>query len=379
MPFVVEVLKQHDKEIYRNETQTTRNAGADSTWGNLLTVNEALKLSKPSLVIVKCQFYAKHSQHTNVCCQESCIRIGFKNTATGEAYYCGSYGWSTYNTTGEYTYDFQGFIVLDAGTYDLIVDTSEYDCSYVGPEGFNNLYVGTVDLADLFKIINQKETHTVNSGARLEFGEVTIPPLTRTTSIGPLKNATVFIFIGVENKWWYGDCASSNCIGFQAYLDGEWITSPTRKFTSETYNTAAFHWAQIYKVIDPNVSHTVKFRFSNGTSSSQTATAHYGIIACPWIIPQDNYYNLINIEVPVGSTIYGAIEDMFMPANSKYAAIRSTNVINGEQNVSEFSQNPGETSPLNFNYTPEWYETEIKLGVKGLWNCVSRLAVDLRG
>jgi len=42
---------------------------------------------------------------------------------------------------------------------------------------------------------------------------------------------------------------------------------------------------------------------------------------------------LIDIEVPVGSTIYGAVEDFFKAAQAKYAAIRSVNVQNGVQNV----------------------------------------------
>jgi hypothetical protein len=218
---------------------------------------------------------------------------------------------------------------------------------------------------------------TAGAYSRTEFGQQTIPLLERTTLIGPLKYAMLFIFLGVEAKDWYGDGAASNYVGFQIYRDGVW-EAPTAKCDSQVENTAAFHWAQHWSLINARMTHTVKFRLSNGTSSSVTRRFHYGIIACPWIFPLNVYYDLIDIEVPVGSTIYMAIEDFFKTSQAKYAAIRSMNVQNGEQIVTEFSQ-AASANPLNFNYTPEWYETEIKLAVKGWGNCLSRIACDLRG
>jgi hypothetical protein len=188
----------------------------------------------------------------------------------------------------------------------------------------------------------------------------------------------LFVFIGEDGKDWYGDGAASNWTGFQIAVDGVWIGTPSAKFDGLVEDTAAFHWAQYWCLIDSNISHTVKFRLSNGQSTAQTRTFHCGVIACPWIFPSDSYYDLIDIEVPVGSTIYGAVEDFFKAAQAKYAAIRSVNVQNGTQNVTEFSA-AASASPLNFNYTPEWYETEIRLAVKGWGNCLSRLACDLRG
>jgi hypothetical protein len=232
-------------------------------------------------------------------------------------------------------------------------------------------------LADLWKVANWSQSVTAGAYSRAEFGAQTISPLARTTLIGPLKRAMLFVFIGEDGKDWYGDGAASNFTGFQIAVDGVWVT-PTAKFDGLVEDTAAFHWAQYWCLIDPTVSHQVKFRLSNGQSTAQTRTFHCGVIACPWIFPQDSYYDLIDIEVPVGSTIYGAMEDFFKTAQAKYAAITSVNVQNGVQNVQEFSA-AASANPLSFNYTPEWYETEIRLAVKGFGNCLSRIACDLRG
>jgi hypothetical protein len=377
MPFVVEVLKSHDSQPYTLPSGVKANPSANSTWQNILNAAGVLKLVKTSLVTIRAQITASHSENTNVCCQNSCVRISFVNSA-GTRYSVGGYGWRTYNTTATYTYDFYGFAVLPAETYDIVIDISAYDYAHVTNVGVNLLYIGVVDIADLWKVANWSQTVTAAARSRVEFGAQTISPLARTTVIGPLKKAMLFVFIGVDGINWYGDGAASNFAGFQIAVDGVWINTPSAKFDGLSEDTAGFHWAQYWCLIDPNVSHTVKFRLSNGTSSSVTRTFHCGVIACPWIFPSDSYYDLIDIEVPVGSTIYGAVEDFFKAAQAKYAAIRSVNVQNGVQNVTEFSA-AASASPLSFNYTPEWYETAITLAVKGWGNCLSRLACDLRG
>ena len=378
MPFVVEVLKKHDRRYYAKERAMTMNPSADNAWENLLTVSGALKLAKPSLVIINCQFTGTHNEHTNVCCQNSCVRIGFKDSA-GNQYNVGSYGKRTYNTTETWTYDFQGFAFLPAETYDLLVDIAAYDYSYVKNLGFNRLYVSSADLEDLAAITQRIKTETVAAKSRKLLETVNIDIPIRNSVIGPINKAMLFIFMGVDAKWWYGDGAASDWIGFQFGIDGAWIAVSKREMTTYMELTKTFHWAQYWTLVDAGKTHNISFRFSNGTDSSQTATAHYGVIACPWLIPQDDWYELIDIEVPVGSTIYGVVEDFFDRSRAKYAAIRSTNLMNGQQSITEFTQDPGEPKPLQFNYTPEWYETEIKLGLKGLWNCLSRLACDLRG
>jgi len=380
MPFVVEILKQHDVRALAYTTQRIRAPSANNTWTNVATWSYLLKLAKTSLVVVKSQIVGSLSQDTNVCCQNVSVRVRFVDSA-GNSYPVGGYNWRTYNTTATYTFDFQGFAVLPAGTYSLYIDVNGYDIGYV-KGGINDIYVGVIDLVDLFKTPNFQQTVTTDAGQRTNFGQVNIPALTtkRKTVIGPTKHAAmIFIFIGCESNLGYGDGASSNYLGFQIYLDGSWIDTPSRQSTACVECTNPLHWAQHYVLIDPTQPHTVLFRQSNGTSSSQTTTYYCGVIACPWIFPQDTYYDLIDIEVPVGSTIYGAVEDLFMPSNKKYAAVRSVNAMNGAQNVAEFTQDPGQAAPLNFNYTPEWYETEITLAVKGTWNCLSRLAADLRG
>ena len=377
MPFVVEVLKSHDLQPYANPTGVNANPSANSTWQNILNAASAFKLVKTSLITVRAQITVTHNQDTNVCCQNSSVRLAFVDS-TGKRYNVGGYGWRTYNTTATYTYDFFGFAVLPPETYNVVVDISAYDYGYVKSVGVNLLYIGVVDIADLWKVPNWSQSVTAANGARVEFGAQTIPPLARNTVIGPLKKAMLFVFCGVDGRYWYGDGAASNFAGFQIAVDGVWITPTAQGPSSNSEDTASFYWAQYWCWIDPNVSHQVKFRISNGSGSSKTITCHCGVIACPWIFPSDDYADLIDIEVPVGSTIYGAIEDFFKASQAKYAAVRSVNVQNGTQNVQEFSQ-AASGNPLNFSYAPEWYETEIRLAVKGFGNCLSRLACDLRG
>ena len=102
MPFVVEVLKQHDRQPYTLPSGVKANPSANSTWQNILNAAGVLKLVKTSLVTIRAQITATHSQDTNVCCQNSCVRISFVDS-TGKRYSVGGYGWRTYNTTATYT------------------------------------------------------------------------------------------------------------------------------------------------------------------------------------------------------------------------------------------------------------------------------------
>lgn len=373
MPFVVEVLKSHDKLVFKDTTQTTKEPGSNDSWVDVKTEAGLLDLAKPSLVVIQSQFVTTFSSHTNEV-QECNVRLGV-GPSDGMLWHGGKH-WKNYNEPGTYTFDFQGFAVLPAGLHDLLVQVKVLDAGYV-EGGYNTLRLGVVELEDLFKKQSWKEEDVMTQhGHRTTFGTTTVPKLSRNCVMGPIRKALLFVFLGVDDSLIAGDGASSNFCGFRILVDGEEQHS---RSNSTKYSIHGFNWAQCFIPVDAQIPHEVKFQQSNGSGSTCTNDYFCGVIACPWMFPSSEWENIVDIEVPVESTVYGTAEDLFDVEQAKDIAVRSKNVLNGEQSVQSFHQDAGSTDPLHFNYTPEWYETAIKLGVKGLWNCLSRLGVDLRG
>jgi len=280
-------------------------------------------------------------------------------------------------------------LVKAAGTYSITFDLAAINNGAGEEVVMTNLYVGLANFADLYS--DNLSGTVVNLGAGLTSDIIAVTALTssvaRVLPVGSIKNYCLKISfccdsadrIGNMVAAGGGDVAAKT--NFRLYIDGaqvSWTTSVKDSGADPsnlTFGTGCY--GTYHAIILPAAAKTLKITCVNSAAGAQTVSAYAYVTLCPWILPDSDSIEPVNLDFPVGSTFY-VITEPFIANATKETNIGHERCISFGDATDYYSTETG-TGILVHDYIFEAIPpSQCQLLVGGSVCCISILAVDIR-
>lgn len=262
-------------------------------------------------------------------------------------------------TSSEVRYEFLCY--LPTGSQNVIVESISISGPPYGTANVDDFRFGRVDFSD----VDGEALQTYSSGLTLNVPQRNLP-------IGSLNEVGVIV-----SCWAYTPGADTNfesvgdslTNGVSLTVEGVQVDWSERNQDTVSAENA---WAVYYGKADAAQDISVSIAKDNGNT-----VVHICVIACPWIIPDDEDFEPITLSFPQGSTLYLMSEPLILnpTVNMKIGKER---VISFGDATDYYSTASG-TGILQHDYTfVEVKNGAVLLFIYGRGACVASIGVDIR-
>lgn len=365
--FVVEILKKDDKKAFEDLTvKEWTDAEATAAWRLKYSAD---LFNGPMVAYIEIAMRLRNPNTTYA--RSGAVRFSVGDVYFGGLAYPAATNWIVQKTM-------KTFAFFPEGLKSLKVE--QYGYQIYG--GWDSIKIYCWTLSDVQKLTAGTTTVYIPANTQQQIFSLSIPKFNRKTVLGNLNPdkyllfSHVYVNSNLTPDYWGG---ASGIVGYGYNLTtpsgSQDVQSTDRFFAS--FDSSGLSWMRLERLVD-NVDQTLRLYAVNSTTSTVQLRFDYSVFACPWILPTD-YAKLIDVDVPLESTLYAVIEALQQSSQVKYLQIREVNAAEGEQVIHSASQDPGATTPLSTNFTLQWHQYGLKLYAKGYGNALSKIAADLRG
>ena len=289
----------------------------------------------------------------------------------------------------EEEYPREAYIYLPAGTHTFdfqtsIVNTEHAAYCYVG---FKDINIGIIDFDDFATINDDGDSGdvSVDDGVTATVKSISLTvPSTRKTCVGSISKIPILIFCAVACEGYAGSKLKNpgetddSCLNWKLFVDGSQVSWANRVNDYQTIDNTKGEGAYGYYevIVDPGASHTIELKVYNNSGAARTVRARLLAVACPWILPQNDFQPL-TLDFPQGSTLYVTLEPLSRNETKNLKIGKKRAASFGDS--TDYYYTASGTDILSANYTFETVEvSEVILTVNGLGGCISVIGVDIR-
>jgi hypothetical protein len=256
-----------------------------------------------------------------------------------------------------------GFVWLEAGTYDVLVEA--INRSGAPTTKVKNLFVGVTNFNDI-------------AGAALVgyTGAISKTVAVRNTCVGALAKCVFAVHVyattpGEETN--FEDVGESLTNGVSILMDSvqkNWAEKIQDNASSYVYG-AGMAKARIVATVGEAHSITISKRDAN-------TVVQLSVVACPWILPalEADAYNPVTFSFAQFSTLYVVTEPLC--ANpTKYCYVGKIRAVNFNAASNYYYDSSGADILLS-TYAFEYVKVSVPVVLYGLGGCISNIGVDQR-
>lgn len=275
------------------------------------------------------------------------------------------------------------FIYLGSGDHTIRFDASRFAAPEPpAPFGLKKRIISVLNFSDIVHFTDSgSQTISYGSGWNTIINKNFDLP-TRKTPIGSINQYGVLIFLYLSTQ-----DLRKNAVGEQddricwrIKIDGleESAEESNNDYGTNqnlTYGEGAY--AFLRKKLDAG-SHNIKVEAKHNISgeTSKTVEAYITLVACPWIIPGDDFIP-VTLNFPPGSTLYVTTEPLHLNPTKKIKIGKTRFISFGDS--TDFYKTVEGTGILNLDYTFDKVSVkDVDLIFDGYGGCISMIGVDVR-